>query len=58
MNTFTICGHAASGCNYPEGECLGLCACDKWEEWQGGERVYADRLQTVFTEQTGLDTHL
>ena len=21
MNTFTICGHAASGCNYPEGEC-------------------------------------
>ena len=22
------------------------------------ERVYADRLQTVFTEATGLDTHL
>jgi hypothetical protein len=37
MNTFTICRHAASGCNYPEGECLGLCARDKWEAWQGGE---------------------
>lgn len=21
-----ICQHAASGCNYPEGECIGLCA--------------------------------
>ena len=37
MNTFTICSHAAAGCNYPEGECLGLCARDEWEEWSGGE---------------------
>lgn len=25
MKTVQICQHASSGCNYPEGECLGLC---------------------------------
>ncbi len=29
------CPHFASGCNYPEGECDGLCL---WVEWPGGER--------------------
>lgn len=26
MTKFATCDFAASGCNYPEGECLGLCA--------------------------------
>lgn len=29
------CPHFASGCNFPEGECLGLCL---WIGWEGGER--------------------
>jgi len=29
------CPHFASGYNYPEGECDGLCL---WVEWPGGER--------------------
>jgi hypothetical protein len=29
----TTCKHADSGCNYPEGECLGVCmGCTKQQE--------------------------
>lgn len=39
------CKNAASGCNYPEGECAGLCmqkddpaeALRKFNEWRSGE---------------------
>lgn len=38
MSKVTCCQHAASGCNYPEGECLGLCAAPRWIPWAGGGR--------------------
>lgn len=30
------CPHFASGCNFPEGECVGLCL---WFDWLGGDIV-------------------
>jgi hypothetical protein len=38
----TTCKHADSGCNYPEGECLGVCTGTKQEPaFAVGDRVIA-----------------
>lgn len=54
MTKTTCCQHAASGCNYPEGECLGLCAAPRWIPWAGGERPVDPDAWVTYTMRGGL----
>lgn len=51
MTSHHLCAHAASGCNYPEGECLGLCS---WINWTGGECPLLPEILVEYKMRGGL----